>query len=996
MNVDGMKKNILLILFLTVSVFSFAQSRRISGTLIDKDTKEGVMQATVQLLKSDSTFVNGAISDDQGKFSVTAPQNGKYLLKITSIGYKTLVRDISITGDKNVALGNITFSADAVMLKEATVTGQASKVTVRKDTFVYSADAYRTPEGSVIEELVKKLPGAEVDDDGKITINGKEVKKILVDGKEFMTGDTKTAMQNLPTYIINNIKAYDQRSDLSRITGIDDGEEETVLDFGIKPGMNKGMFANVDLSVGNKSRYAERLMTAVFKNNWKLMGFANANNTGDRGFPGGGGGGRWGRANGLSASKMLGLNFNYDDSKKLQMDISLRWNHRNGDVYSKQSVENFVSSAGSFSNSISQNYTRADNINFNMRMEWKPDTMTNIMFRPSISTSKNDGNSKSRSATFTEDPYLYVGDPLADASIEELAADSLMVNRRSNGNLTYSDNINVNTVLQVNRKLNNKGRNVTLRGQFRYGDAESNSMSISDVILYQIRNAAGNDSTYYTNRYNLTPTKNSSYSLEATYSEPIFKRTYLQFRYRATYNYNKSDRSTYDFSHFPTNIFSGVTQEYRGWNNYLSLLTNPLDYYLDDDLSRFSEYKNMIHEGHVMFRLIRDKYKLNAGVMLQAQNNKFVQDYRGVHTDTTRNVVNFTPTLDFRYNPNDVTELRINYRGRTEQPSMSNLLDITDDSDPLNITKGNPGLKPSFTNNFELFYNTYIQSHQRGIMTFANYSTTSNSISNMVTYDERTGGRTTRPENINGNWNANLGVMFNTAIDSAGVWNINTFTMGSYNNYVGYLYVDALKAAQKNTTRTTFLRERLQGSFRKDWIELSVDGSVNYTHTRNLLQSQSNLDTWQFSYGGGINLFAPWGSSLSTDIHNQSRRGYNDASMNTNELIWNAQISQTFLKGKPLTVSLQFYDILHQQSNYSRSVNAMQRSDTEYNNINSYAMLHVIYRLNIFGGKEAREQMRGPGGRGGDRRGGFGNRGGWGGGRGGWGGGRPGGFGGRR
>ena len=996
MNVDGMKKNILLILFLTVSVFSFAQSRRISGTLIDKDTKEGVMQATVQLLKNDSSFVNGAISDEQGKFSVTAPQNGKYLLKVTSIGYKTLVRDVSITDDKNVALGNITFSADAVMLKEATVTGQASKVTVRKDTFVYSADAYRTPEGSVIEELVKKLPGAEVDDDGKITINGKEVKKILVDGKEFMTGDTKTAMQNLPTYIINNIKAYDQRSDLSRITGIDDGEEETVLDFGIKPGMNKGMFANLDLGIGNKSRYAERLMTAVFKNNWKLMGFANANNTGDRGFPGGGGGGRWGRANGLSASKMLGLNFNYDDNKKLQMDISLRWNHRNGDVYSKQSVENFVSTVGSFSNSLSQNYTRSDSWNFRMRLEWKPDTMTNIMFRPSVSTTKSDGNSKSYSATFIDDPYLYVGDPLADASIEELVADSLMVNRRSNGSLSYSDDINVNTVLQLNRRLSNNGRNVTLRGQYRYGDTESKSMSISDVILYQIRSAAGNDSTYYTNRYSLTPTKNWSYSVEATYSEPIFNKTYLQFRYRTTYNYNKSDRSTYDFSHFPTNIFSGVVQEYRGWDNYLSLLTNPLGYYLDDDLSRFSEYKNLIHEGNLIFRMIREKYKLNAGVMLQAQNNKFVQDYQGIHTDTTRHVLNFTPTLDFRYNSNDVTELRINYRGETTQPSMAKLLDITDDSDPLNITKGNPGLKPSFTNRFELFYNTYIQSHQRGIMTFANYSTTSNSISDMVTYDERTGGRTTRPENINGNWNANLGFMFNTAIDSAGVWNINTFTMGRYTNDVGYLYVDALKAAQKNTTRTTFIRERLQGSYRKDWIELTIDGSVNYTHSRNLLQSQTNLDTWQFSYGGGINVYAPWGTSLSSDLHNQTRRGYSDASMNTNELIWNAQIAQTFLKGKPLSVSLQFYDILHQQSNYSRSINAMQRSDTEYNNINSYAMLHVIYRLNIFGGKEAREQMRGPGGPG-DRRGFGPGRGGFGGGRpGGFGGGRPGGFGGRR
>lgn len=175
--------------------------------------------------------------------------------------------------------------------------------------------------------------------------------------------------------------------------------------------------------------------------------------------------------------------------------------------------------------------------------------------------------------------------------------------------------------------------------------------------------------------------------------------------------------------------------------------------------------------------------------------------------------------------------------------------------------------------------------------------------------------------------------------------------------------------------------ERLQGSFRKDWLEISLDGSINYMHTRNLLQSQNNLDTWQFSYGGSVNIFAPWGTSISTDLHNQSRRGYNDNSMNTNELIWNAQISQGFLKGKPLTVSLQFYDILHNQSNYSRSINAMQRSDTEYNSINSYAMLSVSYRLNLFGGKEARSKMFGNG------RQGFGNREGFGG--------RPGGFGGR-
>ena len=243
-----------MLLLLMVAVATFAQNRRITGTIIDKDSKEAVMQTTVQLLKQDSTFVGGAVSDYDGNFSLTAPKNGKYLLKLSCVGYKTQLLNVTIEKSADVALGTIAFATDAIMLKGAEVTAQASKVTVREDTFVYNASAYRTPEGSVVEELVKKLPGAQVDDDGKITINGKEVKKILVDGKEFMTGDTKTAMKNLPTSIINNIKAYDQKSDLSRVTGIDDGNEETVLDFGIKPGMNKGMFSNIDLSVGTHHR----------------------------------------------------------------------------------------------------------------------------------------------------------------------------------------------------------------------------------------------------------------------------------------------------------------------------------------------------------------------------------------------------------------------------------------------------------------------------------------------------------------------------------------------------------------------------------------------------------------------------------------------------------------------------------------------------------------------------------------------------------------------
>ncbi len=975
-----MKKTLMILLLMMTSAIICAQERQISGHISDKETKEAVIQATVQLLKQDSTFVAGVLTNESGDFSVKAPANGKYIIKITSIGYIPLTEDVTIANGKGVNLGNLTFSPDAIMLKETLVTAQAAKVTVKKDTFVYNAAAYRTPEGSVAEELVKKLPGAQVDDDGKITINGKEVKKILIDGKEFMTGDTKTAIKNLPTSIINNIKAYDQKSDLARVTGIEDGNEETVLDFGMKPGMNKGTFANIDLSTGTEKRYSDRMMFSSFYDKYRIMGFANFNNTSDRGFPGGGGGGWWGGRQGLNAGKMAGVNFNYNDSKKLEMDASVRWNHRDGDVRTHQASENFVSSAGSFANSLNQNYSRSDEWNARLRLEWKPDTMTNILFRPKFSISKTDGNNTSLSASYNTDPYLYVTDPLATASIEQLAADSLTVNSRRNGSISYSDNISANAMLQINRKLSNNGRNITLLGEIGYGDNDNKSLSTSEVVLYQMRTATGQDSTYYTNRYSLTPSKNWNYSVQATYSEPIFDRTYLQFGYQFQYNYSKSDRSTFDFSNIAGNPFSGVQQEYRGWDNYLSMLRNPLSSYLDNDLSRFSEYKNYIHELNLMLRFVRQKYQLNAGVMLQPQKTNFVQNYQGIHTDTTRTVTNFTPTLDFRYRPNDMTQLRLVYRGSTSQPSMGNLLDITDDSDPLNITKGNPGLKPSFTNQFRLFFNTYRQKTQKAVMAFANYSNTRNSISNMVTYDDKTGGRITRPENINGNWDAHVGFMFNTPIDSAGVWSVNTFTTVNYNNYVGYLSIKNTDS-QKNTTKTTNVMERLQGSFRKDWLEISLDGSINYMHTRNLLQSQNNLDTWQFSYGGSVNIFAPWGTSISTDLHNQSRRGYNDNSMNTNELIWNAQISQGFLKGKPLTVSLQFYDILHNQSNYSRSINAMQRSDTEYNSINSYAMLSVSYRLNLFGGNEALSKMFGNG------RQGFGNREGFGG--------RPGGFGGR-
>ncbi len=949
-------------LLLLVSIASFAQERLVSGAIIDRDTKDPVEQVTVQLLKTDSTYVTGAISNEKGLFHLNAPENGKYLLKITSVGYKPTVKRVVIEQDKNLALGNVVVGADAIMLKGAVVTAMAQKVTLKEDTFVYNSAAYRTPEGSVVEELVKRLPGAEVSDDGTIKINGKEVKKILVDGKEFMTGDTKTALKNLPTSIIDKIKAYDEKSDLSKVTGIDDGEEQTVLDFNVKKGMNKGLMSNIDLGIGNKDRYSARGMGGYFNSNNHFMLFGNANNTSDRGFGGGGPRRGFGGGNGLNASKMLAANYNYEEKNKFKFNTSLRWNHSDGDVWSRRSSENFMGSSSSFSNSLNQNFSRSDSWNGNIRLEWMPDTMTNILFRPSISWTTNDSRSTGISASYNQDPYQYTEDPLSDEGIEKMDEVDAVINRQKSVSLSYSKNNNIRGMLQLNRKLNNKGRNVTLRMDAKYTDKDSKSISLQNAHLYLVQNEAGLDSTYQTNRYNLTPSKDYSYSAQATYSEPLWKATFLQFSYKFTYSYSKSDRSTYDFSKYS---FDGISPEYGAWGNYLGRLDGELGDYRDDKLSRYSEYRNYTHDIQVMMRFIRQKYNLNFGVMIQPQRSKFIQDYQGKYVDTVRTVTNVSPTLDFRYRFSKMSNLRVNYRGTTAQPSISQLLDITDNSDPLNVSMGNPGLKPSFTQNFRLFYNNFVQNHNKGVMTYINFSTTSNSISNKVTYDETTGGRITRPENINGNWNVMGAFMFNCSIDSTGVWNINTGTNLGYNHYVSYLSLDKSQDSQKNTTQNTTWNERLSLSYRNDWLELSLDGTLAYNHAKNKLQPNSNLDTWQFSYGPSMTLTAPWGTSLNTSLSCSSRRGYSDASMNTDEFVWNAQLSQGFLKGKPLTVMLQFYDLLHQQSTFSRAISSVSRTDTEYNAINSYAMLHVVYRMNLFGGKDARKGNRGegPGGR---------------------------------
>jgi len=920
------------------------ESMTISGTLVDMDEKEPLMQATVQLFRSkDSTFVGGTVTNSRGNFSIEAPSNGIFRLKISSVGFMTIEREVTIRRREAQDLGTLMMRPESVMLKEAVVTGRAAQVVVRKDTILYSPDAYHTPEGSAIEELIKRMPGAEVDEDGNITINGKAVKKILLDGKEFMLGDVETAIKNLPVSIIQNVKFYDQQSDQARITGIEDGNKETVLDFTIKKGMNRGYMTNLDLAAGTQDRYASRGMGSSFTDKTRVVLMGNMNNKEENA-------GWWNRR-GLNANKMMGLNLNYDDGEKLKTDASVRWRHRDGDNQNDNSSENFYSQDyRTFSNSTSKNFSRSNNWNGNMRVEWRPDTLTNLLFRANGSYGTNDGTNTQSSATFSEDPYLYTEDPL------ENILPSITVNHNKQASLNYSRNRNAWGMLQFYRKLNQRGRNITLRVEGSIGDNNSQNVSNNDVRLYKVKNMAGQDSTYFTARYNTTPGDNLGYVTSVSYSEPLWKGAHLQANYELRYNKNKSDRKTYDFSRLEQNMFTGIDptfgdfDEWIGPGSKISTLPNPIDSFVDRSLSRYSEYKNYTHSIRLTLRHWQEEFDYNIGLLVQPQQSNFIQDYRGRYVDTVRTVTNITPTIDFHYKFSEQSNIYLHYRGDTRQPDMTQLLDITDDSNPLYITKGNPGLKPQFTNSLNVYYNNYIVDHKRSIVLYGNYRHIRNSISNLVRYDDTTGGSISQPENINGNWNADGGFNFSTALDSAAHWNIGSDSRVRYNNYVSYV-AQRQADAEKNITRSTNISERLNGSYRSEKVEVMLDGYVNYQHTRNMLQPNANLDTWQFNFGGQLMLRLPWEIELTTDLHQHGRRGYNDPSMNTNELIWNGQISKSFLKSKSLIVALNFYDLLGEQKNYERWVSATGRSDNHFNSINSYAMLHVRYRLNMFGGK---------------------------------------------
>ena len=968
-----MKKKLLLTLLALCHMgIAFAQDKKVkvTGDVTDYETSEPIIAATVQLLSMpDSTFLSGATTDFDGLFELeNRLAKGNYAVKVSFVGYADSYRNFAVTGNtRRVQLDSIRLKTDALLLQEAVVEAQMAQVQVSEDTIIFNAEAFRVAEGSMLEELIRKLPGYEVESDGTVKYNGKTVSKILVDGKEFFSDDKSITMKNLPASMVKKVKSYEKKSDLAEMTGIDDGEEELVLDLTVKEDAKKGWFSNIDLGYGRPTQetaydihnlYTVKGMVNRFMENEHYSVILSTNNINDKGFPGGGPGGRGG-GNGMNQSSMGGFSMakNLGEEVKknkyqFQIGGGVRFFHNDSDVQSMTASETFLEKGNN--NSFSNSRSQADNENLrvsaDLRLEWRPDSMTDIIFRPNVSYSKSSNSSNSETATFNRDPYKTLEeidgaeDPLDESWVDTLY-DS-RINYNSGQSAGASESTSANGRLMFNRKFNAKGRSLTLSLNGGFSTSESLSNSTSFTRYYR------GDSTSTINRYNTTPSKTYNYNARAMWSEPLWETTFLQLSYQFSYRYNDSERSTYEL---PDDL--GYWNILNGW-----ILPDDYERYRSESLSQFATYENMDHNITAQLRFVREKYNMNVGFTLLPQRSKMNYEYMGHDIDTIRTVFNFTPTLNFRYRWSKQTSLRINYRGRSSQPSMTDLLDIRDDSDPLNIRLGNPGLKPTFNNSLNLQFQDFNVDRLQNISANLRFNSTLNSIVNKITYNEETGGRESQPTNLDGwwsNWNTSAGIAYNTALPNQH-YKVSSSTNANYSHQEGYVRTaTALGEFPLATTRSVTLSERLSGTYQNDWFEITLQGSLNYNHARNDLQPMSNRDTYIFSYGPSTNIQLPWWNiKISSDIGMNSRRGFSDPEFNTDELIWNAQLSKSFLAQNAATVSVQFYDILGQQSNVSRVVNATMRSDTWYNTVNSYFMVHFIYKLNLFGDKESRKESR--------------------------------------
>ena len=906
----------------------------LSGSLIDSEG-EPLIEATVKLLSArDSQFVKGTTTNFDGVFKMAQIKPGRYILTASYIGYEPLDTTLRLGRTANVKLKPILMRSSSIMLKEAVVHGVKTPIKVMEDTVEYNADSYHTQPNAVVEDLLKRLPGVEVGTDGAITANGKTVSKILIDGKEFFSDDPQVASKNLPANMIEKLQVVDRKSDMARLTGVDDGEDETVINLTFKRGMNQGWFGTAETGYGTDDRYMASFDVNRFWNGNQVTLLGNFNNTNQLGFTDSNGNRfrRFGGNNGITESRALGLNFNVGKEDIIRIGGDVMWSNTDRKSITRQEREYLFSDYSTFAKINKYSRDRGNNFRGDFRVLWKPDSFNTLEVRPNFSLNFN----KSRSTENTD----YFNRHHEHASHNATGSNSDGDSYEFGGRIIYSHSFK-----------NHRGRSFSLSSNYRYSNVIENESSFSDFIrLLEDDPDNEMDIPDKLDQYNDNKTWSNQIMGQFTWTEPlgdVSNGNYLTFSYRANYRWNNADKLVYNLpDDYDLGIYPPVTIGPGG--SYIPVEPDPKY----SNRYRNNYFNQQIRAG---YRKVTKNANLEVGLALVPQMSKSIfLDNADKNID--RWVWNYAPFLRYRYKFSKQSSIQVNYRGQSSQPSMTQLQPVLDISNPTNQIQGNPNLDPSFNHNLMVRYQNFSMESQRSVMLMANIQMTQNAIISATQMYEN-GSRLTRYINVNGVWNGRLMNMFSMPFRNK-KWSFSNHIFTNASRTIGY------NNNQKNTSLTFMVSENPGITFRPDNFELELRPRYSLQTTHNTVQVQGNQTV--HSYGGRFDgsYYTSWGLTLQTDINYSATSGY-AAGYNTRTWLWNATLSQQFLKSKSLTLAVKVFDLLNQRSNIRRTVTANYIDDIEYNSLTRYFMVTLSYRFNSFGKGNRPEgfEERGPGGR---------------------------------
>lgn len=881
-----------LLLFIFTTLSTVAQtvegnpSGYVQGSVYDSITKDPIPFVTVRLLnEADSSYIKGVATNEKGNFKLSVT-TGKYILEASFLGYKRFLQNFNIsTQNPGYSFGNIYLVENTIQLKDAIVEAKVPDILVKGDTIEYNATSYTSQDSDMLQDIIKNMPGVEIDAQGNISANGKPVKKILVDGKEFFGNDIPMALANLPANMIKKLQLYKEESETAKVTGFKDKDPDQVLNLVVKEELKQSIFGEVKAGYGSDERYANKAITNYMRNDNQVSLVGEMSNTNDNGYP-------MGMDNGIEKNKNLGVNIFLQPSEKIRVGGSVRYANNDNLMETKTNTQTFLSSGDRFSKQDASYRSKRENANLGMNLQWKPDSLTTIFARSYISLNNTKNIQSSTNLSY----------------VAEKDTTSGYSNSQSKG-----DGYNINNFVTIGRKLNDKGRTVsfTFNNSIRKDNSKGTNYS-------QTTYSEGKDDKII-DQQNKTDNNTSNYTLSLSYVEPLGKDHRLQFAY--SYGVNNSERMR-------------DVRKKDGAGNYTVL---------DTAYARNTENRYVNQNISLNFQTTKEKYNYTIGLSIDPSYSRSkVSIADSIIENLKQNVINFSPTLNFSYQPNDHTNLDISYSGSTSQPGITQLSADTVIVSALSKYYGNPNLKPSYSNNFNVYYRKSDYASNRYMMLSGGFNYTFNNIVDYTLIDDL-GNSTNTYRNVSGNMGANINFIFNTPLRNK-KFTIDNSTYANYYKNIGYTNGEEAK------THNIVLSEKVSGKFKVDKLETRLELGMTYNITKNNLSNVQDRNTSNYNIQHSVLWKLPYDFSIQNFLNMTYYAGYGD-DFKKKEILWNASVSKLFLKKKRGTLKVEFYDILNDRNNLSRYVSSNYMSDSRTNSINRYFMFSFSYKFNIIKSK---------------------------------------------